>query len=94
MRKIENKKMIYMITSVGQLNFFCWAMQNRVIEYCISNFKKIDNHYNTVQNMPSPINGKRRKLTEKYSSTIQFKNISTIMSYENNFHRIVINKND
>jgi hypothetical protein len=38
---IQNKK-DYLITTVGQLNFFRWFLENKIFEYAISNIKLID----------------------------------------------------
>jgi hypothetical protein len=50
------------ITTVGQLNFFRWAIQNNVLKYIIDNFKEIeeDMNYNTKK--------KKEQETQKKSS--------------------------
>jgi hypothetical protein len=63
MRRANGKNMIYLITSVGQLNFFHWAMENRVIDYCIEHLKEIKKDFDIKQNQPMPEDGKRRKLS-------------------------------
>lgn len=39
-------------TTVGQLNFFRWATENRVIEYVLSNISNIEQHMATHQKTP------------------------------------------
>ncbi len=50
------------VTTVGQLNFFRWAIQNNVLKYIIDNFKEIeeDMNYNTKK--------KKEQETQKKSS--------------------------
>ena len=36
----------YITTTVGQLNFFRWALQNNVIEYILNNYDEIENDMN------------------------------------------------
>ena len=36
----------YMETTIGQLNFFKWAIENRIIEYIENNYKIIENDMN------------------------------------------------
>ena len=36
----------YITTTVGQLNFFRWALQNNVIEYILNNYEEIENDMN------------------------------------------------
>jgi hypothetical protein len=40
----ENDK--YMETTIGQLNFFKWAIENRIIEYIKENYEKIEQDMN------------------------------------------------
>ena len=44
---IYNKEGKYLITTVGQLNFFKWAIENNVIEYIKENLNSIDTDMNT-----------------------------------------------
>ena len=37
----------YIITTVGQLNFFRWAIENKVLDYIKENLKEIDTDMNT-----------------------------------------------
>jgi hypothetical protein len=38
----------YIVTTVGQLNFFRWFLENKIFEYAISNIKLIDFDMGTV----------------------------------------------
>ena len=49
------------ITTVGQLNFFRWAIQNNVLKYIIDNFKKIEEDMN--------LNTKKKKEQETHKKT-------------------------
>ena len=51
------------VTTVGQLNFFRWAIQNNVLKYIIDNFKKIEEDMN--QNTKK----KKEKETHKKNSS-------------------------
>lgn len=43
-RKINEKTYFYLMTTVGQLNLFHWAMKNQVLDYCEQNRKLIDDY--------------------------------------------------
>ena len=69
----------YMETTIGQLNFFKWAIENNVIGYIEENYKEIENDMNsrnstskrkaTLDNLPASVqdNGKTRKKREELS---------------------------
>ena len=56
------------ITTVGQLNFFRWALENKIIDFILDNFQEIENDMNTsLRNLYKKKNGEdksRRKRTE------------------------------
>jgi hypothetical protein len=54
------------ITTVGQLNFFRWAIENKIIEYIKSNLKDIEEDMNnSIRNLyKKNNNGERRKRHE------------------------------
>tara|TARA_Y100000992_G_C21265279_1_gene493648 strand:- start:811 stop:1368 length:558 start_codon:yes stop_codon:yes gene_type:complete len=58
-------------TTIGQLNFFRWALENNVIEYIENNYEQIEadmNHRNsTSKNKESLTNNKTRKKREELS---------------------------
>jgi hypothetical protein len=71
-------------TTIGQLNFFKWAIENNIIEYITENYAIIENDMNQrnstskkrapIDNDPSLENGKTRKKREELSiSAVKFK---------------------
>jgi hypothetical protein len=54
------------ITTVGQLNFFRWAIENKIVEYIKTNLKDIeDDMNNSIRNLyKKNSNGERRKRHE------------------------------
>ena len=59
-------------TTIGQLNFFKWALQNKVIEYIENNYSNIENDMNnrnssSKKNKDSYTNNKTRKKREELS---------------------------
>jgi hypothetical protein len=81
-RYIGNKKMIYLVTSVGQLIFFWWALTNKVVDYCERHIDDIREHMGKGKNKPKPKNGKRRKLTEQASKSWVVKQVKITLNYD------------
>lgn len=61
-------------TTIGQLNFFKWAIENKVIEYIDNNYKEIENDMNennslskTKKNVPIIQQEKTRKKRQELS---------------------------
>lgn len=52
-------------TTIGQLNFFKWAMENKIIEYIEENLNIIDHDMNSRNNSRSRENNKDMKKTRK-----------------------------
>tara|TARA_A100001015_G_scaffold310504_1_gene412042 strand:+ start:612 stop:1169 length:558 start_codon:yes stop_codon:yes gene_type:complete len=52
-------------TTIGQLNFFKWAIENRIIEYIEENLSTIDHDMNSRNNSRSRENNKDMKKTRK-----------------------------
>jgi hypothetical protein len=46
-KSIENEEPIYIQTTVGQLNFFRWALDNNILEYVKKNINDIENDMNS-----------------------------------------------
>lgn len=46
--KYENDK--YIVTTIGQLNFFRWAIRNKIIDYVIEDHNKINQEMNRINN--------------------------------------------
>ena len=70
----------YIITTVGQLNFFKWFIENKIYEYALNNIKLIDLDMTNTMNSknkdrrtvlsPSAVKG---IYTTSHSITIKFK---------------------
>jgi hypothetical protein len=71
----DNEK--YMETTIGQLNFFKWAIENNIIQYIENNYPSIENDMNhrnstskkkqSPDNQPEVDNSKTRKKREELS---------------------------
>ena len=71
----ENDK--YIETTIGQLNFFKWAIENKIIEYIQENYEAIVNDMNlhnstskrrnAIESTQDGKNGKTRKKREELS---------------------------
>ncbi len=69
-----------LVTTVGQLNFFRWILENKIFEYAITNIRLIDSDMNTTLSnkrkdkrcvlSPSAVKG---VYTNNYNVTIKFK---------------------
>jgi hypothetical protein len=46
--KYDNDK--YIVTTIGQLNFFRWAIRNKIIDYVIEDHNKINQEMNRINN--------------------------------------------
>lgn len=85
-RMVQGRMMMYMITSVAQLNFFAWAMDHKVLEYCKEHVKEIEQHNDDIQNKPNPTTGKRRRLSQAPVSSLKVRKIKTLVHYADNVH--------
>lgn len=81
-RMVQGKKMVYLITSDGQLNFFRWAIQHKVIDYCEQNIYKLRDHIKKRKDQPPPESGKRRKLTENPKRSWYVREVTFVLDYE------------
>lgn len=76
------------ITTVGQLNFFRWAIENNIIKYIIENYDIIENDMNnSLRNLYKKKDGenKRRKRTElsiSATKTVNKHNVSIIVQFD------------
>ena len=77
-----------LITTVGQLNFFRWAIENRILDFIQENYEEIENDMNvSLRNLYKKKDGdtKRRKRTElsiSATKTINKHNISIEVNFE------------
>lgn len=62
-RMVRGEVWYYLITSVCQLKFFEWAINKKVIEYCETHCKEIDNHMKETKKKPKD-GSRRRRLCE------------------------------
>ncbi len=53
----------FIITTIGQLNFFRWAITNKIIDYVVSNHKVINDEMNMINKINKKSN--KNKLNEK-----------------------------
>ena len=85
-------------TTIGQLNFFKWAIENQVIKYIEGNYQAIENDMNkrnstskknsdaSKPSVPSKVNNKTRKKREELSisaaKSIKKEEIKIIVSFD------------
>ena len=65
----DNKKET-IVTTIGQLNFFRWAIQHKVIEYAKSHLNEIEKDMNNSIQSRKETNSKIRNKRKDISSTI------------------------
>ena len=68
------------ITTVGQLNFFKWFIENNVLNYAIENIKKIDTDM-TKTLIDNKKFSKRKELSKNATKTICTYNKITIVNF-------------
>jgi len=69
------------VTTVGQLNFFKWLIENEVLQYTIQNIQQIDTDMiNTLNNTKN--NHKRSELSKCASKSICSYNQHTVVSFD------------
>jgi len=84
----------YMETTIGQLNFFKWAIENRIIDFIQENYQAIEGDMNsrnstskrkTSIDMPAQDSGKTRKKREELSISackcIKKENVKIVVSF-------------
>ena len=69
-----------LITTVGQLNFFKWFIENNVITYAIENIESIDKDMIDTLNKNKNIT-KRKELSKSASKTICFYESNTVIKF-------------
>lgn len=77
------------ITTVGQLNFFRWSLENKILDYILENFDEIENDMNSsLRNLYKKKNGEenvRRKRTElsiSATKTVNKHDVSIIVQFD------------
>ena len=78
-----------LITTVGQLNFFRWAIENEILEYIKNNYAVIENDMNnSLRNLYKKKDGEdtsRRKRTElsiSATKTVNKHNVSIVVQFD------------
>ena len=80
----DNKELI---TTVGQLNFFKWIIENNILPFVIENYKQVEDDMNTCLNQNGKKEGKknRRKRTALSicaTKTVNKQNLSIIVKFD------------
>jgi hypothetical protein len=76
------------ITTVGQLNFFRWALENKIIDYILDNFEDIENDMNnSLRNLYKKKDGtktrrKRTELSISATKTVNKHDVSIIVQFD------------
>ena len=78
-----------LITTVGQLNFFRWSIENNILEYIIENYDIIENDMNnSLRNLYKKKVGdpknrrKRTELSVSATKTVNKHNVSIIVQFD------------
>ena len=79
---IPYKQTLHVQTTIGQLNFFKWAIQNQVIHHIISHFTIIYHDMNLRNNHTSHNHNKRHELSISASKTIQTEHVTIVCSFK------------
>ena len=75
----------YLITTVGQLNFIKWMIDNNIINYIKNNYNEIEEDmHNTIKRKQSKYKNKRTELSQSATKTIN-KNATNMYLNLNNF---------
>ena len=79
-------------TTIGQLNFFKWALENEVIDYIIANYSEIENDMNNRNsssrkksdsaNPKTKTRKKREELSVSATKTIKKEDIEIVVSFK------------
>ena len=77
------------VTTVGQLNFFRWSLENNILDYILDHFEEIENDMNnSLRNLYKKNNGEekiRRKRTElsiSATKTVNKHDVSIIVQFD------------
>ena len=71
--KYDDEK--YIVTTIGQLNFFRWAIRNKIIDYVVNDLEKINNDMNNY-------NCKKKLFKNKYENKVEKEmNLTTIINF-------------
>ena len=71
--KYDDEK--YIVTTIGQLNFFRWAIRNKIIDYVVNDLERINNDMNNY-------NCKKKLYKNKYENKVEKEmNLTTIINF-------------
>ena len=87
---IPYKEDKYIQTTIGQLNFFKWALENKVIEYIEENYQVIEHDMNsrnsTAKRKPGSNTKKTRKKRQELSvsavKSIKKENVEIVVKFD------------
>ena len=65
-----------METTIGQLNFFKWAIENKIIDYIEKNYKEIENDMNERNSISKKKKDQHNESLEDSSITLQSKDLN------------------
>ena len=73
----------YLITTVGQLNFIRWMIDNNIIEYIKENYKLIEEDmHKTINKKTLKLKNKRTELSKSATKTINKNKSNIILQFE------------
>ena len=76
---VENKKLI---TTVGQLNFFRWMIENNIIDYIKNCYSEIESDMHSTIKTNILHKNKRRELSKSATKTLNKNNSHIILKFE------------
>ena len=73
----------YLITTVGQLNFIKWMIDNNIINYIKNNYNEIEEDmHNTIKRKQLKYKNKRTELSQSATKTINKNETNIILKFE------------
>jgi len=76
----------YVVTTIGQLNFFKWVIENEILTYIVDHYDEIETDMNTRNSTVKPKTEKNRKKREELSisasKSIKKENIEVSLTFD------------
>ena len=76
----------FVVTTIGQLNFFKWVIENEILTYILENYKSIEEDMNTRNSTVKPKTERNRKKREELSisasKSIKKENIEVSLTFD------------
>ena len=77
----------YIQTTIGQLNFFKWAINNHILEYIIMNYKSIENDmnisYNNINKKKNKdVRKKRQEISKSATRGLNTYNVKVLIDFD------------